>query len=261
MHSDSHQETRKEQGGPEIWRNYALHYARVIPAVPDWDQAEKHPRKFACRKPWLPDSREARLLDVGCGWGQLLLSLWCAGYRNLEGIDHSPSQVEKAEQFAAGRIPFACCDAFDFLPPVTDRYDVITVYDVLEHIPPDRALPFLSAVYHALAPGGRIVLRVPNMGCLIGPATHFMDLTHVAGYTETSLAQILDCAGFSHHVVVPDAELDLSLWRPWAPWRGFGLRCRVNRRLHRIVYFLSGKPTRSTAFSHNLEMYSHKLIP
>ena len=41
----------------------------------------------------LPQDRNTRILDLGCGYGALLYWLQQAGYRNLEGIDRSAEQV------------------------------------------------------------------------------------------------------------------------------------------------------------------------
>ena len=67
--------------------NYESHYARLNGTKPDWDLAEQKPEKYACRKPWLPERKDARILDFGCGWGHQLLALWCAGYTNIEGVE------------------------------------------------------------------------------------------------------------------------------------------------------------------------------
>lgn len=57
----------------------------------------------------------------------------------------------------AGRVRFVCC-AFSDLEP--DAFDVITVFDVLEHIEGDRAA--LADLVRALRPGGTLLVHVPR---------------------------------------------------------------------------------------------------
>src|SRR6516162_5946445 len=39
------------------------------------------------RKPWLPENRKSLIVDVGCGWGTLLLELRQLGFSNLMGVE------------------------------------------------------------------------------------------------------------------------------------------------------------------------------
>lgn len=240
------------------YRAYSSHYQRLN-TYPDWDAAESDPGRHACTKPWLPERRDARILDFGCGWGHQLLSLWSAGYENIEGVDLTPEQVAIANRCAQGRVSITRQDGYEYLEGKSGVYDLIILNDVLEHIPASEVTGLLVQIKRALAAGGRVAIRVPNMSSLIASFSHFMDCTHVAGYTEVSLAQVLDRAGFEDHRFISDVPLTRwKNWRPWAPWRHLGLRCRLNRGLHAFVYWASGKPTKPSIFSYNIEVYSHK---
>jgi 2-polyprenyl-3-methyl-5-hydroxy-6-metoxy-1,4-benzoquinol methylase len=240
------------------YRAYSSHYQRLN-TYPDWEAAETDPARHACTKPWLPDRRDARILDFGCGWGHQLLSLWSARYENIEGVELTPEQAAIANECAQGRVPIACQDGCEYLAGKNGVYDLIILNDVLEHIPAPEVTGLLLQIKAALVASGRLAIRVPNMSNLIASFSHSMDCTHVVGYTEFSLAQVLDRAGFENHCFITDAPLARwKQWRPWAPWRHLGLRCRLNRRLHGFVYWASGKPTKPSIFSHNIEVYSHK---
>ncbi|KAJ1882797.1 Protein-lysine N-methyltransferase efm4, partial [Coemansia sp. S17] len=49
------------------------------------------------------EDTEARILDVGCGNGHLLLELAEDGYTNLTGTDYSPQAIELAKGIADSR--------------------------------------------------------------------------------------------------------------------------------------------------------------
>ncbi|KAJ2111293.1 Protein-lysine N-methyltransferase efm4 [Coemansia sp. RSA 2337] len=80
------------------------------------------------------EDTEARILDVGCGNGHLLLELAEDGYTNLTGTDYSPQAIELAKGIADSRglgdtITFV---EQDFLNPTEvariagdDRFDVV----------------------------------------------------------------------------------------------------------------------------------------
>jgi 2-polyprenyl-3-methyl-5-hydroxy-6-metoxy-1,4-benzoquinol methylase len=241
------------------FRGYDMHYARMRNTVPDWEAAIKRPEISASRKPWLPSRKDASILDFGCGWGHQLLSLWCAGYRNLEGVELSPEQARIAQCSSANRIPIACIDGRLFLRDRLRHYDCIILNDVLEHIPPTEAILLLDSVRLALKSGGQVVVRVPNMSSLLATYSRYMDITHVTGYTEWSLMQLLDLTGFTEHrlVEVPTPWLTPS-FRPWAPWRGLGLRHRANLAIHRILYRLRCQHPMPKCVEYNLEIYSRK---
>lgn len=241
------------------FKDYALQYERMHNQKPDWDLAEKEPEQFACDKPWLPHRRDVRILDFGCGWGNQLLSLWSAGYRNIEGVELAREQAEIAARCARNRVKIVCQDGRELLAREKGSYDLIIINDVLEHIPRDEALSLLSSARDAVVPGGTVVIRVPNMANILAAYSRYLDVTHLTGYTEFSVMQLLDQAGFHDHRFVPDrwGWSPLS-WRPWIPWRGLAIRACTNHLVHRFFYWLRGLTPKPTVFHANLEVYSRK---
>ncbi len=242
-----------------FYRHYGKAYERTNTSTgrPDWAAAELQPRIFKCRRPWLPENKAARILDFGCGWGHQLLSLWCAGYRNLEGVDMSPEQATLARRLAGGRVPITCMDGREYLSGKDACYDVILAYDVIEHFPVAESLDLLEQLRRALVPGGTIVIRVPNANELCSARSLYIDATHVMLFTEFSLMQLLDEAGFEDHRLVEDNyRTNWHLWRVDRPWRGLAIRRKLNRVLHQVVYWLRGDKPLPRSFEVTLEMYS-----
>ncbi len=104
-------------------------------------------QEFSIRK--YPKS--SRILDIGCGSGDLLKKLHILGYENLKGID--PYLAE----------PFIEQESVVLekknIEEATGEYDVIILNHVLEHTPdPNYVMEHLSRL---LAPKGHILLSCP----------------------------------------------------------------------------------------------------
>lgn len=145
---------------------------------------------------WFPQPGSgAKVLDIGPGRGEMLDVLAECGVTDCTGVDLS----EEIVRFCRSR-GFVCewtDDTEAFLLRHENSCDLITVCDVLEHIDRNHTLPFLSAVRCALKPGGKAIFQVPNMAAEDAALYYYADFTHVAGFTELSLKQVLMTAGFS----------------------------------------------------------------
>ena len=253
--------SEQKPGSSETKRfgTYEQHYQRIGNEVCDWNFAEAHASAFASRQPWLPQSKGARILDFGCGWGKQLLSLWCAGFKNLEGVELVPEQARVTVEGVAGRFPVHCMDGREFLESRLGQYDLVILNDVIEHVPIDQTVPLLRCIQQSLAPGGRIVVRTPNMSTLLAGYSRYMDVTHVTGFTEFSILQVLEAAGFAN----PQFAREYFGWpprtkRPWIIVRRLNFRGLFNEGLHRTLYALRGQHPAPVIFSMNLIVYADK---
>jgi SAM-dependent methyltransferase len=113
-----------------------------------------------------------RILEIGCGPGQLAAFLLDQGVESYVGFDFSPKAIEMARRAARGG-HFAIGDARD--PHVYSQfdYDAIICTEVLEHIQDD-----LLVVSH-FGPGKRCLCTVPNFP-YESHVRHFRDAEEVA---------------------------------------------------------------------------------
>lgn len=149
----------------------------------------------------LPEDRDARILDAGCGTGQFLYFLERAGYTNYVGIDGSPDCVEFCRN--SGR-SVEEANLLDYLPEHPDTFDFIVLNDVIEHLKKDEGFAALEHCVQALKPGSTAAIKTDNMGCpMFAPRSRYGDLTHEVGFTEPSLEAAMSAAGFTNVRVLP----------------------------------------------------------
>ena len=151
-------------------------------------------RRFAGLAELLP--RSGKALEVGCAAGFSLRVLADRGF-DVFGIEPSAAIRALAQQhFGDGRIH---AGTLDDAPFAVGSFDLIVMWDVLEHLPdPLRAL---RKVRELLAPAGRLVLETQNVEAfaarLLGKRwTHFKHEEHLLHFSPTTLRRALEVSGF-----------------------------------------------------------------
>ncbi|NGO11480.1 class I SAM-dependent methyltransferase [Streptomyces sp. HC44] len=123
-----------------------------------WDKAAATgTKRFAhpLHMPWLNNvSRDAAILDYGCGYGRIMNDLAQQGFNNLSGVDASPGMIARARQLHP-TMQFAVLDEPPTLACADASVDVILLFAVLTCIPDDRAQRrLISELSRVLKPGG-----------------------------------------------------------------------------------------------------------
>jgi cyclopropane-fatty-acyl-phospholipid synthase len=125
-----------------------------------------------CRKLHLQPGE--RLLDIGCGWGALVLH--AARYYDVEavGITLSPRQAEFARErtVAEGlehRVEIRVAD----YRGIDDTFDAVASVGMVEHVGHEELSNYVQAVSRVLGPGGRLL----NHGITTGRRTEVRDFS------------------------------------------------------------------------------------
>jgi SAM-dependent methyltransferase len=144
---------------------------------------------------YLPQNRESRIVDLGCGHGAFLYFLSRAGYTKVAGVDTSPQQIDLAHRL--GILQAELGDVAAFLARRQDEsLDAVLLMDVIEHLTPQELFDLLDSVYRVLAPGGACLVHVPNAEGIYGMRIRYGDFTHESAFTAKSANQIFRTIGF-----------------------------------------------------------------
>ena len=159
----------------------------------------------------------ARLLDVGCGQGDLLLEARALlPGAELAGVELSRAGVEAAH----AKVPSAIVVQHDLLSsaPVDPRLDHWASHavcsEVLEHVEEPAAL--LRAASAFLQPGCRIIITVPG-----GPRSAYdRHIGHRVHYTVATLSSLIEDAGLRAEKVFAAGFPFFNLYRRVVILRG-----------------------------------------
>jgi 2-polyprenyl-3-methyl-5-hydroxy-6-metoxy-1,4-benzoquinol methylase len=112
-----------------------------------------------------------RILDIGCGPGQVACLLRDIGVPQYKGLDFSPARVARAREVCM-EFEFAIADVFQDDSLEAYSYDCVLMMEFLEHI--ERDLDVLRRV----RPGTTVLATVPNFPAA-GHVRHFADTREV----------------------------------------------------------------------------------
>ena len=108
-----------------------------------------------------------KILDVGCGTGRHAINLATKGYKNITGIDLSPSMISAAQAAAEAKkakVDFRICDAREL--PFENEFDAALclcegAFGLLED--DDENYKILKAVHQSLKKQGIFILTTLNL--------------------------------------------------------------------------------------------------
>lgn len=138
----------------------------------------------------------SRVLEIGCGQGDLLCLLRDRGAHST-GVE--PSQMARK---AAQERGLPVVETLEDLQ--SDEYDVVLLFDVLEHLP--APLETLQWIAKSLTESGLAVVAVPNVECLecrlLGARWFALELPrHLTHFSPHALDRLAQRAGLSRRRV------------------------------------------------------------
>lgn len=191
--------------------DYSFYYS-------NWhDESSEHAEAMANSfvyqiQPYLDETQKTKALDIGCGMGFAMLGFQKLGFVDVLGIDRDTSQVQACHK--RGLKVEQTADIIGFLSKQQDKFNVITLFDVLEHLPIDQQLPVLHAIQKSLSDDGVFLIRTPNANSPLASRWRYNDFTHYSSFTEHSLDFVLKNAGFNR-IEIPVKHCVRPSFRFW----------------------------------------------
>ncbi len=128
------------------------------------------------------------VLDVGSGSGAGLIALshqFAAA--KIYGFEPNDHPVERQSALPENVAEITSC-----LPPVSRKYDLVTLFHVLEHV--EGVADLLRFISSVLTPNGNLLVQVPYP---IGNPFDYIVSDHVWHFTKQSLVSMLEKANFT----------------------------------------------------------------
>jgi SAM-dependent methyltransferase len=133
-------------------------------------------------------ANSVEMAEIGCGHGLLQLQIEKAYGREVMGFDLNEIALK---QNVSQRSRINCYDIYQKDSTLREKFDLIFLFDVLEHIADEDG--FLNALLHHLAPGGRLVVNVP--AGMWAYSAYDVAAGHVRRYSIRSLLDVAEHNG------------------------------------------------------------------
>lgn len=185
------------------YKNEAV--TQAIRSGNNWIKIQRHKLRFKLIQKY---KSSGSLFDLGAGWGHFMLAGNELGYDTYG--------IEISEQ------PYLYCkndlklnvDHIDFFKmPEEKKFDVITMWDVLEHI--DMADNFIEKCAKVNQLNGYLVLQVPQIDSYFAKKHKdkwkMMGLDHVNYFSKKTITQLLSRYGYEVQTIKSSFEIKLFI--------------------------------------------------
>ena len=202
---------------------------------------------------WLKNripNKKNKILDYGCGFGQVMTSLNKSGYSNVYGVDIEDDALEYCEKT---KLNVRRLNLIDLENPFDFKFDAIVLSHVLEHIPKDTVVDTLKAIKEKfMSEKSCLIIAVPNAQSNTDCYWAYEDWTHNTLFTSGSLYYVLKAAGFE---VIEYVDIDSTEGRSFLQkyFRKIFLGIyKANKRFWNIV-------TNSGFYIESEDIYSYEI--
>ena len=172
----------------------------------NWLKIQRHLLRFKLIKRYKPNGN---LFDLGTGWGHFLYTGKQLGYE-VSGIEVSDTAYEYATNEL--KLPVEHINFFN-MEINKQAYDLITMWDVLEHIP--DADEVVRRCNLMLKDGGYVILQVPQIDSFFAKRLkenwHMISYGHVNYFSKDTIRKLFERHGFEVKKIKSSFEFKLFL--------------------------------------------------
>jgi SAM-dependent methyltransferase len=204
---------------PPYWRKRISYESYKSAAVAEqirkgnnWLKLQRHKLRLILIRKYIGTGT---MLDVGSGWGHFLLAAREAGFiiKGVE-LDKEPYLYSVNDL----HLPIENRNFFNFND--TETFDILTLWDVLEHI--DQADAFVANCSRLTNEGGYLVLQVPQIDSWVAKrkkdSWNMMGLDHVNYFSTATIRILLGRHGYEVKTIKSSIELKLFLMYTLLPY-------------------------------------------
>lgn len=152
------------------------------------------------------------LLDIGSSNGLLISKLLKSKLKKIYGVEPNESAVIFARK-KIKNVTFFKSTA-EKVPLKNSKVDIVTLFDVIEHVPPNSEHLVFKEIARVLKKGGVLLLSTPNDNLL----TNLMDPAWYFGhrhYNSDTLARMVKREGFKIETIEVRGSLWSSFYMLW----------------------------------------------
>lgn len=140
---------------------------------------------------WAADqAHQLSVLDcaTGKGYGAFIMSHTA---KKVIGIDLNPHSIEVAKTSFSSQdnLTFKLQDILK-LEELEEKFDLITAFEVIEHLPPELTDRFIASLANALKPNGKLLLSTPNHDVVMKSYVHLPSF-HINNFQPNELKKAL----------------------------------------------------------------------
>lgn len=193
---------------PDYWASYT---AQIQPTAAD---AAANLARWDAYFPYMKNVRATnRVLDIGCASGEFLDACAAHDWEGY-GLESSPIGAALAASKHPDRIHVGTLDT---VPWPDGWFDVVSLWDVLEHLQSPRA--YVERIARLVRPGGMFCLTTPNIRSLsyglLGPDWWVVGPNnHIYYFAPRTLTRLLTQAGFAIHAM-GCFTTEAATWTHW----------------------------------------------
>ncbi len=186
--------------------------AKAVRHGNNWVKIERHKLRYDLIKKY---KASGSLFDLGAGWGHFMLTGQMLGY-DVYGIEISEQPYLYSKNDL--KLPVEHIDFFKMSEE--KKFDIVTMWDVLEHI--DKADDVIAKCARITAKDGYIVIQVPQIDSYFAKKHKdkwkMMGLDHVNYFGKKTITQLLKKHGYEVKTIKSSFEIKLFIMYTILPW-------------------------------------------
>lgn len=165
----------------KAYRNDSLHLNDKSPFY--WDHVVRYW--------WASDlAKELSVLDcaTGKGYGAFIMA---QAARKVVGIDLNEQSLAIAQKSFGlqQNLSFKKVSVFN-LNELEEKFDIVTAFEIIEHIDPNKTDDFLESIAKVLKPNGKLLISTPNHDVVTKSGVYVPDF-HINNFKSVELKKIL----------------------------------------------------------------------